>query len=202
MDEKKDNNEQDQKSELQKLLTNKKQVPSGFIDKITDKVYLGDIDGSKDFDYFKEEKISNVLSIINKPFEYNKEDKINHKIINIDDQDNVNIIKYFKECIDFIEKADKIYIHCMAGVSRSASIVIAYIMWKEHKNYNEAFAFVKKYRFIYPNFGFVYQLKYFGKLLIENKYDLDKIEKKKYIKLIKNPIKTKMQKIISIHDNK
>ena len=59
MAENKDNNEQDQKSELQKLLTNKDQIPSDFIDKITDKVYLGEIDGAKDFDYFKKEKISN-----------------------------------------------------------------------------------------------------------------------------------------------
>ena len=177
MAEKKDNNEEDQKSELQKLLTNKKQVPSGFIDKITDKVYLGDIDGSKDFDYFKEEKISNVLSIINKPFEYNKEDKINHKIINIDDQDNANIIKYFKECIDFIEKADKVFVHCICGISRSSTIAIAYLMWKAHCNYYDAYFFVKNRRpFIDPNDGFVRQLKIFESLLKSNEYDLNKID--------------------------
>ena len=50
--------------EITKLLTNKEQIPSDFIDKITDKVYLGDIDGASDFDYFSKENINNVLSII------------------------------------------------------------------------------------------------------------------------------------------
>ena len=177
MTEKKDNNEQDQKYILQRLLTNKEQLPSDFIDKITDKVYLGDIDGSTDFDYFKQEKINNVLSIINKPHEYNEEDKINHKLINIDDLDDVNIIKYFKECIEFIEKADKVFVHCMCGVSRSSTIVIAYLMWKAHCSYYDAYFFVKNRRpFIDPNDGFVRQLKIFEDLLKNNEYDLNKID--------------------------
>ena len=177
MAENKDNNEQDQKSELQKLLTNKDQIPSDFIDKITDKVYLGEIDGAKDFDYFKKEKISNVLSIINKPHEYNEEDKINHKRINLDDLDDVNIIKYFKESIEFIEKADKVFVHCLCGVSRSATIVIAYLMWKAHCSYYDAYFFVKSRRpFIDPNDGFVRQLKIFENLLKSNEYDLNRID--------------------------
>ena len=151
------------------------------INKITDKIYLGDIDGAREINYLKKQGIKYIINLAGTMFspEY-EEGLFVRKMIEIMDFPKENIFQYFKECIDFIEKADKIYIHCMAGVSRSASIVIAYIMWKEHKNYNEAFAFVKKYRFIYPNFGFVYQLKYFGKLLIENKYDLDKIDFKQF----------------------
>jgi hypothetical protein len=151
------------------------------INKITDKIYLGDIDGAREINYLKKQGIKYIINLAGTMFspEY-EEGLFTRKMIEIMDFPKENIFQYFKECIDFIEKADKIYIHCMAGVSRSASIVIAYIMWKEHKNYNEAFAFVKKYRFIYPNFGFVYQLKYFGKLLIENKYDLDKIDFKQF----------------------
>ena len=151
------------------------------MNKITDKIYLGDIDGAREINYLKKQGIKYIINLAGTMFspEY-EEGLFTRKMIEIMDFPKENIFQYFKECIDFIEKADKIYIHCMAGVSRSASIVIAYIMWKEHKNYNEAFAFVKKYRFIYPNFGFVYQLKYFGKLLIENKYDLDKIDFKQF----------------------
>ena len=52
-------------SELEKLLTNKDQLPSRYIDKITDKIYLGDYEGTKDLDYFSKEGITHVLSIIN-----------------------------------------------------------------------------------------------------------------------------------------
>ena len=151
------------------------------INKITDKIYLGDIDGAREINYLKKQGIKYIINLAGTMFspEY-EEGLFTRKMIEIMDFPKENIFQYFKECIEFIEKADKIFVHCMAGVSRSASIVIAYIMWKEHKKYNEAFSFVKKYRFIYPNFGFVYQLKYFGKLLIENKYDLDKIDFKQF----------------------
>ena len=65
----------------------------------------------------------------------------------------------------------------MAGVSRSASIVIAYLLWKERKSYNETYFYVKnKRRYIGPNQGFVNQLKYFEQKLKENNYDLEKID--------------------------
>ena len=65
----------------------------------------------------------------------------------------------------------------MAGVSRSASIVIAYLMYKEHKNYFQIYTEVRKKRnVIRPNFGFVFQLKYFENLLKDNNYDLKKID--------------------------
>ena len=170
-------NQANNSSELQKLLTNKDQIPSDFIDKITDKIYLGDIDGASDFDYFSKENINNVLSIINRPPDYSDENKINHKIIDIDDFENVNIIKYFKECIEFIEKANKVFIHCMCGISRSSTIVIAYLMWKTHCSYYDAYFFVKNRRpFIDPNVGFIKQLQIFEDLLKKNDYDLNKID--------------------------
>ena len=58
------NNNQNNSLELKKLLTNQDQIKSDFIDKITDKIYLGDIDGASDFDYFSKEGITNVLSVI------------------------------------------------------------------------------------------------------------------------------------------
>ena len=56
------------------------------------------------------------------------------KIIEVDDDYRANIIQYFNECILFIEGNDKIFIHCAAGMSRSPTIVIAYLMWKK-KNF-------------------------------------------------------------------
>ena len=178
MEEQQNKENQNKYSELNNLLSNKEQISSDFIDKITDKIYLGDIDGASDFDYFSKENITSVLSIINKyPPDYTEKPNINHKLINIDDLDNENIIKYFKECIEFIEKADKIFIHCMCVVSRSATIVIAYLMWKTHCSYYDAYFFVKNRRpFIDPNDGFIKQLKIFEELLKKNDFDLNKID--------------------------
>ena len=106
-----------------------------------------------------------------------KEKVVNISLNDIDDFPKENIIQYFTECIEFIESANKTYVHCMCGISRSSTIVIAYLMWKTHATYNEAQFFVKnRRRYISPNEGFVQQLKIFEKLLKENDYDLNKID--------------------------
>jgi protein-tyrosine phosphatase len=69
----------------------------------------------------------------------------------------------FEEAFRIIEEGlnnGNVYIHCFAGVSRSASIVISYLMKKFNWAFYEAFQFTKKKRrFIDPNPGFVRQLK-------------------------------------------
>ena len=64
----------------------------------------------------------------------------------------------------------------MAGASRSATIVIAYLMWIKKMKYEDALNFViSKRPIVYPNDGFREQLKMFEKLLDENNYNIDKI---------------------------
>ena len=148
------------------------------LNKVTDKIYLGDLKSGNDINFLKEENISNVLSLTGDIFspKYPKKLKISQKIINIDDSPKENILKFFKECILYIENSDKILVHCMAGVSRSATIVIAYLMWKTHSSFNDTYLFIKKRRpEIDPNNGFRKQLNIFQKLLEDNNYDLDKI---------------------------
>lgn len=56
----------------------------------------------------------------------------------------------------------KVLVHCNIGVSRSATLVIAYIMKYEGKTFKESFLQVQSGRyFISPNEGFVAQLRQF-----------------------------------------
>ena len=92
------------------------------------------------------------------------------------DEENSNLIKYFKECIEFIENSGKVFVHCLAGISRSPTIVIAYLMWTKKMSFDDALKFVQSKRFIvYPNPGFREQLQLFEKELIKNEYNIDKI---------------------------
>ena len=152
-------------------------MESTYIDKVTDKIYLGCYNGALDVAYLKAEKINNILSLIGNDSPGYEGGDFTQKVIDIDDFPKENIIQYFKKCIEFIESANKTYVHCMCGISRSSTIVIAYLMWKTHATYNEAYFFVKnRRRYISPNEGFVQQLKIFEKLLKENDYDLNKID--------------------------
>lgn len=56
-------------------------------------------------------------------------------------------------------------VHCHFGVSRSATLVIAYLMEKYRLSYEQAHAYVKQRRnFINPNPGFVNQLREYQRL--------------------------------------
>ena len=164
--------------ELEKLLSDKNQLQSNYIDKITDKIYLGEkIALFKDIEYFSKEKITHVLSLIDFDFSLPETVKLNHKLISIEDDAKSNLFKIIKECIEYIEKSDKIFIHCMYGISRSPSIVIAYLMWKTHCSYYDTYFYEKSRRqFIDPNDGFVEQLKLFETLIKKDNFDLNKIE--------------------------
>lgn len=59
-------------------------------------------------------------------------------------------------------------IHCNQGISRSVSLVIAYLIYKKKLNYDEAFKIVQDKRSISsPNLGFSIQLQNFYQRLYE-----------------------------------
>lgn len=59
-------------------------------------------------------------------------------------KDHCNSLNRQPACFDF-KTPTRIPVH-LQGVSRSATIVIAYLMWKTQKNYDEAYAHVKAAR--------------------------------------------------------
>ena len=146
------------------------------MDKITDKIYLGDCFGAENEGKLKQNNIKKVLSCCGRLSPKYKDNTIIQKIIELEDSPQTNIIKYFKDSIKFIEESDKVFVHCFAGVSRSATLVIAYLMWKNHKPFKETREFVNEHRWIGPNLGFKQQLLIFEDKLKEANYDLDKID--------------------------
>ena len=147
------------------------------LDEIIDNVWLGNYSAAEDIKYLQSKGIKKILTLIDQDGpNYKNEDGFIHKKLKVEDAVNQNIIRYFGECLKFIKGKEKVLVHCMAGASRSATIVIAYIMWTEKKNFSEALSLTQKKRFIvYPNAGFREQLKLFENKLIDNDYDIDKI---------------------------
>ena len=77
-------------------------------------------------------------------------------MIDAKDHEYYPLNKHFLECYNFIQNAvlsnESILINCSAGVSRSVSIVIMYLMVKDNLSFDEAFKEIKKYRKqAYPN---------------------------------------------------
>ncbi|UYV66581.1 DUSP3 [Cordylochernes scorpioides] len=69
---------------------------------------------------------------------------------------------YFDKAANFIQKAlesgGKVLVHCRAGISRSATLVIAFLMIKKGLSVQEALKTVRAKRAIIPNDGFLRQL--------------------------------------------
>ena len=146
------------------------------LSQITENLYLGNLYDAQNISNLLKIGIQKVLSLITDPqlLYYPKE--IEHKFIKINDFPRENIIQYFGECLLFIEDNRKILVHCVAGASRSATIVIAYLMWKNQLDYFETAKFVEQIRpCINPNYGFVRQLQIFERLLKQHKYNINTI---------------------------
>jgi protein-tyrosine phosphatase len=146
------------------------------LSQITENIYLGNLYDAQNIPNLLKIGIQKVLSLItdSQLLFYPKE--IEHKLIKISDFPRENIIQYFGECLLFIEDNRKILVHCVAGASRSATIVIAYLMWKNQLDYKESAKFVEQIRpCINPNYGFVRQLQIFEKLLKKHKYNINTI---------------------------
>jgi len=125
-------------------------------------VYLGDIESATHWPTLSSLQIKRILTVDIRPLDKYEKD-IDYLFIKANDFPNEDLLSYFEECYQFIsdglEKGHKVLVHCMAGVSRSATIVISYLMIKNSITFEQAFDLVKKKRsFIKPNPGFTRQL--------------------------------------------
>lgn len=92
-------------------------------------------------------------------------DVFEYKNFSISDSDDSNISDLFEEASNFIDEVEgfggKVLVHCFEGKSRSATIVLAYLMSRKKLTLVEAWTKLKKvHRRAQPNDGF-------GKALIE-----------------------------------
>lgn len=52
----------------------------------------------------------------------------------------------------------KVLVHCVVGVSRSATLVLAYLMLHQQLSLRQAVITVRERRWVFPNRGFLHQL--------------------------------------------
>jgi protein-tyrosine phosphatase len=110
--------------------------------KVNEKVLLGNSDTAMDKELLRRNGITHILILGSFLHEFYPED-FQYKTIEIEDEENVDISRVFINCFKFIETADRVYVHCFAGKSRSPAIVIAYLMWKEGRGFTSTYEMIK-----------------------------------------------------------
>ncbi|KAI9528379.1 Dual specificity protein phosphatase 22-A [Dissostichus eleginoides] len=131
------------------------------MNKVVDGLYLGNIRDAENRESLAKNGITHILSVYNnaKPM---FEDKT-YLCIQAADASNQNLSQHFKECISFIHECrlsgGSCLVHCLAGVSRSTTMVVAYLMTVTPFSCEECLSAVKAVRsFVGPNCGFQEQL--------------------------------------------
>lgn len=132
-----------------------------MISQILPNLFLGNFSDSQDLKMLKELNIKYILNLSENDNCF-PEDFI---YLKIDIKDNIteNIKKYFRKTNVFIYNGlliGNVFVHCIAGVSRSPTIVMAYLIKKKKYSFDNALKIIKNNRnSIEINDGFLEQLK-------------------------------------------
>ena len=144
------------------------------VNHIIDNIYLGDYRVASNYSLLKELKLQ---YIINCTFEIPSEFPNDFQYLNlsIEDSSSQDITHSLNEAYSFLTQharnrddinnnnnnsRDNILVHCVQGKSRSASIVIYYLMRKYNYTYNRAIELLQSKRSVVsPNKGFEQQLR-------------------------------------------
>ncbi|XP_060110282.1 dual specificity protein phosphatase 22-A-like [Heteronotia binoei] len=138
--------------------------------KIVEGLYLGNIRDSEDRESLGKHRITHILSVHNSA-KAQLED-MTYLCISASDSSSQNLLQHFKESIRFVHECrlhgGRCLIHCLAGVSRSTTLVIAYLMTVTDFGWEECLAAIKTVRsYASPNFGFQQQLQEYEKTLLK-----------------------------------
>ncbi|XP_009698826.1 PREDICTED: dual specificity protein phosphatase 22-A-like, partial [Cariama cristata] len=88
--------------------------------------------------------------------------------ISASDSSSQNLLQHFKECIKFIHECRLGGGGRLAGVSRSTTILVAYLMTVTELSWESCLAATKAVRsYVSPNFGFQQQLQEYEVTLLQ-----------------------------------
>mmetsp|Transcript_16100 Transcript_16100/g.19558 ORF Transcript_16100/g.19558 Transcript_16100/m.19558 type:complete len:221 (-) Transcript_16100:78-740(-) len=138
-------------------------------DEIVPNLYLGSENAAMDAEVLKQHGITDILvPAFTGRERLLHEGEFNYLIWPIQDIKGFPIIWSFPTFVSRIEEildgGGKALIHCASGISRSASVVAAYLMKAKDLDENQAFHYMRHRRSIVSNAKFDDQLRLWGKL--------------------------------------
>jgi len=132
------------------------------ISKINDNLYIGDFPSACNKEELLKLGITHIVTAVVGVGEMFPDD-FKYQLVDICDTKTTFVYPYLDECVRFIDNAiengGKAFVHCMCGISRSATIIAAYLIYKYKYTVDEAIEKIKQCRdCVKPNDGFRHQL--------------------------------------------
>ncbi|KAH9548945.1 hypothetical protein CY35_11G113700, partial [Sphagnum magellanicum] len=138
-----------------------------FFDKecsrVAEHIYLGSDSVARNRETLRENGITHVLNCVGFVCPEYFRDDLSYKTLWLQDSPSEDITSILYDVFDYFEEvreqSGRVFVHCCQGVSRSTSLVIAYLMWRDGRSFEDAFQDVKAARGVTnPNMGFACQL--------------------------------------------
>lgn len=144
------------------------QMTESDVSRITSRIWLGSIHATYDEAWLRATGITHVVTALEIPHTTPAMRAMGCKqlYVPIHDHPSEPIYLWFQQTYDFIQTAidsspdHRVYVHCMAGISRSSTLLAAYLMLRHNATTDDAIAFIRGGRsHINPNPGFYSSLK-------------------------------------------
>ncbi|NWW73171.1 DS13B phosphatase, partial [Climacteris rufus] len=156
-------------SDLQRLLW-LRGGSDNHVDQVWPNIYLGDAWAARSKTTLQSLNITHILNAADGPYSINTGAKyyadlqIEYYGVEAFDDPSFDLSIFFYDAANFIGKAlhssgGKVFVHCAMGVSRSATLVLAFLMIHENMTLVDALKTVSAHRNICPNSGFLSQLR-------------------------------------------
>ncbi|KAM4607757.1 dual specificity phosphatase 29-like [Polymixia lowei] len=141
------------------------------VNQVWPSIYIGDEKTALERSGLKDMGITHILNAAEGKWnnvltgaDYYTGTEIQYYGVEADDTPTFNISQYFYSAAQFIHSAlsqpqNKVLVHCVMGRSRSASLVLAYLMVEQGLTVVDAIEHVRQRRCILPNHGFLKQLR-------------------------------------------
>jgi protein-tyrosine phosphatase len=130
---------------------------------IIDKIYLGNGNNAANLNTLEKHNINVIINVTSELDNYFENDFTYYKFELLDEKEN-DMKQYFSKFLEIIKnhKEDNILIHCFMGSSRSAIIVLLYLIKIKNMNFEDSLILLKQKRDIVNiNVLFIEQLKEF-----------------------------------------
>ncbi|XP_042666331.1 serine/threonine/tyrosine-interacting-like protein 2 [Centrocercus urophasianus] len=161
------------------LVKDRLETPRDAVDEVWPNVFIAEKSVAVNKSRLKRLGITHILNAAHGTGVYTGPDfynglNIQYMGIEVDDFPDMDISKHFHPAAEFMDEAlltyrGKILVSSEMGISRSAVLVAAYLMIYHHMTILEALMTLRKKRAIYPNDGFLKQLRELNEQLLEER---------------------------------